>query len=71
MKTENINEDMASDAATKFDFSEYPINHPLYDTSNRKILGFFKDELNSIPMKEFVELRPKCYVFLCTGKVAV
>ena len=69
MRTENINEDMASDAATKYDFSEYPINHPLYDTSNRKALGFFKDELNSVPMKEFVGLRPKCYAFLCTGKV--
>ena len=69
MQTENIYVDMASDAATKYDFSEYPINHPLYDTSNRKALGFFKDELNSIPMKQFVGIRPKCYVFLCTGKV--
>ena len=69
VQTENIYEDMASDAATKYDFSEYPINHPLYDTSNRKALGFFKDELNSIPMKEFVGLRPKYYAFLCTGKV--
>ena len=48
---------------------KYPINHPLYDTSNRKALVFFKDELNSIPMKEFVGLRPKCCAFLCTGKV--
>ena len=39
------------------------------DTSNRKALGFFKDELNSAPMREFVGLRPKCYSFLCTGKV--
>ena len=30
---------------------------------------FFKDELNSIPMEEFVGLGPKCYAFLCTGKV--
>ena len=69
VQTENIYGDTASDAATKYDFSEYPINHPLYDTSNRKALGFFKDELNSIPMKGFVGLRPKCYAFLCTGKV--
>ena len=58
VQTENIYEDMASDAAGKYDFSEYPINHPLYDTSNRKALGFFKDELNSIPMKEFVGAPP-------------
>ena len=69
VQTENIYEDMASDAAAKYDFSEYPINHPLYDTSNRKANVFFKDELNSIPMKEFVGLRPKCNAFLCTGKV--
>ena len=32
-------------------------------------LGFFKDELNSIPMEEFVGLRRKCYAFHCTGEV--
>ena len=64
VQTENIYEDMASGAATKYDFSEYPINHLLYDTSNRKAFGFFQDELNSIPMKEFVD-KPKCYAFLC------
>ena len=28
VQTENIYDDMASDAATKYDFSEYHINHP-------------------------------------------
>ena len=37
--------------------------------SNRKALGFFKDELNYMPMQEFVGLRPKCFAFLCTGNV--
>ena len=60
---------MAVDAANRYDFSEYPLDHPLYDTSNRKALGFFKDELNSIPMREFVGLRSKCYAFHCTGEV--
>ena len=46
---------MADDAASRYDFSEYPVDNPLYDTSNRK------DELNSVPMREFA--------FLCTGKV--
>ena len=49
--------------------SEYPYDHQLYKASNRKALGYFKDELNSIPMEETVGLRPKCYAFLCTGKV--
>ena len=69
VKTENIYEDMVSDAATKYDFSDYPLNHPLYNTSNRKAIGFFKDELNSVPMREFFGLRSKCYAYLCTGKV--
>ena len=60
---------MVDDAASRYDFSEYPLDHPLYGTSNRKALGFFKDELNSVPMREFVGLRQKCYAFLCTGKV--
>ena len=54
---------------TRYDFNEYPLNHPLYDESNRKALGFFKDELNSVPIQEFAGLRLKCYAFLCTGKV--
>ena len=54
VQTENIYEDMASDAATRYDFIEYPLDHPLYNTSHSKALGFFKDELNSIPMREFV-----------------
>ena len=48
---------------------EYPLDHPLYDASNRKALGSFKDELKSVPVREFVGLRPKCNAFLCTGKV--
>ena len=60
---------MAADASGRYDFSDYPLDHPLYSGTTRKALGFFKDELNSIPMEEFVGLRPKCYAFLCTGKV--
>ena len=68
VQTDDIYKDMATDAADRYDFSEYPLDHPLYDVSNRKALGFFKDELNSVPMQEFVGLRPKCYAFHCTGK---
>ena len=67
--TEDIYRDMVDDAASRYDFSEYPLGHPLCDTSNRKALGLFKDELNSVPMREFVGLRPTCYAFLCTVKV--
>ena len=52
-----------------YDLSEYPLDHPLHCAMNRKALGFFTDKLNSVPMQQFVGLRPKCYDFLCTGKV--
>ena len=46
-----------------FDFSEYPRDHPLYDESNRKVVGKFKDELHGACMTKFVGLRPKLYSF--------
>ena len=69
MQTDNIYRDTVADVTSRYDFSEYPLDHPLYGTSNRKALVFFKDELNLVPMREFVGVRPKCYAFLCTGKV--
>ena len=45
VKTENIYENMAVDAPERYDFSEYPYDHPLYDPSNRKALGYFKETL--------------------------
>ena len=62
VQTDGIYRDMVDDAVSRYDFSEYPPNHPLHD--NRKALGFFKDALNSVPMQEFVQ-----NAFLCTGKV--
>ena len=70
VQRDDIYGDMVEDAATHYDFSEYPLDHPLYSDMNRKAIGFFKDELNSVPMQQFVGLRPKCYAFLCTGKVS-
>ena len=58
---------MVEDAASRYDFIKYPIDHRLYDTYNRKGFGFFKDELNLAPMREFVGLRPKCYAFFLYG----
>ena len=33
------------------------------------IVKHLADELNSVPVEEFVGLRPKCYAFMCTDKV--
>ena len=46
-----------------FDFSEYPRDDPLFDDSNRKRVGKFKDELNGLCMTRFIGLRPKLYSF--------
>ena len=50
VQTEDIYRDMVEDAATHYDFSEYPLDHPPYSDMNRKAIGFFKDELNSVPI---------------------
>ena len=69
VQADTIYKDMATDGADRYESSEYPFDHPLYDASNRKVVVIFKDELNSVPMQEFVGLRPKCYAFHYTGKV--
>ena len=55
-QTDDIYKDMTTDAADRYDFSEYPLDHPLYDVSNRKALGFFEDELNSVPIWSTTEM---------------
>ena len=60
---------MAVDALEYFDFSDYPHNHFLFDDYNKKQIGYFKDELSSLPLEEFVGLRPKCYSLKFSGKV--
>jgi hypothetical protein len=50
----------------KFDLASYPIDHPLYDTMNKKVIGKFKDEAVDGKMDyitEFVGLRSKMYSY--------
>jgi hypothetical protein len=55
-----------------FDTSAYPHPtkdnpdlpmHPLYSDKNKKVIGKFKDELNSEKVVEFIGLRSKMYTF--------
>ena len=57
------------EAKDDYDYSEYPTTHPCCDPVNKKIIGKFKDELNSRTLEEFIGLRPKCYSLLFNGKV--
>ena len=46
------------------DFSDYPINHPNYDASNKHVIGQFKDESNGKVIAEFIALKPKMYSYI-------
>ena len=60
IETEDIYKDM-NEHENLFDFSSYPQGHLCYDISNKKVLGKFKGECNSIPLRSFVGLRAKMY----------
>ena len=47
-----------------FDLSAYPKDHELYDATNKKVIGKFKDEAIDGEMRyitEFIGLKSKCY----------
>ena len=47
-----------------YDFSNYPKDHPLYDETNKKVIGKLKDECAGAPIAEYIGLRPKLYSVL-------
>lgn len=61
--TDDLYRDLKDDKDS-FDFSSYPKQHPLYDATNKKVIGKMKDETESVPVKEFVGLRSKMYSFI-------
>ena len=67
--TTDVYRDMSVDAERHYDFSEYPFTHPMYNITNRRKLGKFKDEFNSVCAGKYVGLRPKCYAFESMGVV--
>ena len=66
-ETENIYKDMAENMDL-FDTSDYPMDHFLYSSKNKKELGKMKDETNGTPIREFVGLRSKAYSFVVGSK---
>ena len=69
VQTDDIYKDMASDAADRYDFSEYPFDHPLYHASNRKailcqcknLLGY---DRNVMPFFALVQWIRMCFHIL-------
>lgn len=65
IETPDIYKDM-SEMREHLDLSGFPKDHPLYDATNKKVLGKFKDECADgefAVMTEFVGLRPKVYTY--------
>ena len=60
IRTDDVYADMLRHA-DEYDFSAYPPNHPNFDPRNKKVIGKFKDELNGLPLEEFIGVLPKCY----------
>ena len=60
IKTEDIYQDMKQEMHL-YDTSDYPKDHILYSTNNKKVVGKMKDEHNGRIFTEFVGLRSKMY----------
>ena len=65
--TGDIYQDMKQDEHL-YDTSEYPKEHFLHSTVNKKVIGKFKDETAGVPIVEFVGLRAKMYSMLTKGE---
>ena len=49
VQTEDVYADMACNA-DQYDTSNYPKDHPLHSTANKKVLGKMKDECAGTPI---------------------
>ena len=56
VQTEDLYADMAR-MSELYDTSNYPTDHPLHSTGNKKVVGKMKDELGGKVMTEFIGLR--------------
>ena len=63
IETDDVYQDMKQDQDL-YDTSDYPKDHFLHSTTNKKVIGKFKDEVNGVSVSEFVGLRAKMYSIL-------
>ena len=64
IKIEDFYEYTAEDVKKWFDTSNYNVGRLLLNGVNKKVIGYFKDELGAKIMKELNSLRPKRYSYL-------
>ena len=67
VQTEDVFRDMASHAEL-YNTSDYPPEHPLHSTTNKKVLGKMKEECAGHLIAKFIGLRPKMYSILEAGE---
>ena len=60
IETEDFYQDM-KEMKEHFDLSEFDKDSFMYDGTNKKVIGKYKDEYSTTYIKEFVGVRPKCY----------
>ena len=60
IETEDVYKDIKANESF-YDTSDYPKEHPLHSTVNKKVLGKMKDECAGTPISEYVGLRSKMY----------
>lgn len=60
IKTKNLFVDML-EMLEHMDTSDYPIDHPCFSLTNKKVLGKFKDEMKGEIIDKFIALRAKMY----------
>lgn len=66
--TNDLYNDLSS-LSEHLDTSNYPVNHHLSSSANKKVLGKFKDELGGDLLVSFVGLRSKMYAIKKKGSV--
>ena len=66
IETDDVYRDMENHIDL-YDTSDFPKEHYLYSTENKKVLGKMKDECAGEPISEYVGLRPKMYSILMGG----
>jgi hypothetical protein len=62
IQTDSFTKDLM-DIKDHLDTSKYPLDHPLYNDTNKNVLGKFKDVLDGKQMSEFVGLSSKVYAY--------
>ena len=66
VETDDLYEDF-KEINEYMDFSDYNVEHPNYDKTNKKVLGKFKDEMNGKIITHFIGLKPKAYCYKVYG----